>query len=207
MWRSGNLLELALATNPHQDVMHLNLFASNTSWRFEFQGKTIVIQVEDAAFSLLWRRSAWWEHRIWTSKCLKFASQLVCCSLDGHARAMPAEWEQSLLAQQALVMHSEICLGNRVAMANVQEAIHVRVREGRHEFVLAWTASIQLENLHLFPLSLHIFLKLLQKVSPFGVPFCAFGCHLHPLRCKTATLSRGRMSLPANTRKQVSAPL
>ena len=51
-------------------------------------------------------------------------------------------------------------------MADVQQAIHVRIRESTHELLAAAVRSITFEDLLLLPLLLHISFNLLKQVSP-----------------------------------------
>lgn len=53
--------------------------------------------------------------------------------LDGHARAVEGEGEEHLLALQAVVRGCELQLGQAESVAEVEHAVHVRVREVAEE--------------------------------------------------------------------------
>ena len=58
---------------------------------------------------------------------------LVRGRLDGHARAVEREGEEGLVALEAMVCGRELELGQREGVAEVQHAVHVRVREVTEE--------------------------------------------------------------------------
>ena len=69
--------------------------------------------------------------------------ELVGGGLDGHAGAVEGEGEQHVLAAVALELRPEDGLGQAEGVADVQHAVHVRVRE-RHDELVVGTVDARL---------------------------------------------------------------
>ena len=112
-----------------------------------------------------------------------FADQLVCRSADRHTRAVECPWKESTLAAHALVSRRKLDLGQRERMAQVQAAIHVRIRNRRKELgvlgpdllgrhitelrLIHW--SVDVEHMLCGPLVLVPLLESTQRVTLRGV--------------------------------------
>mmetsp|Transcript_23383 Transcript_23383/g.73198 ORF Transcript_23383/g.73198 Transcript_23383/m.73198 type:complete len:259 (-) Transcript_23383:34-810(-) len=96
--------------------------------------------------------------------------QLVRTGLDGHPRAVEGEGEERVLAAEAVVRARELQLGQAEGMAEVQEAVHVGIREVAIELVvrvgLHAGGSVHLEHLGVIPLLLSGGLDLEEEIAP-----------------------------------------
>lgn len=89
--------------------------------------------------------------------------------LDGHAGAVEALREEHILATQSVVRRCKLQLGQGEGVAQVQHAIHIRVREGAKELfggaAAALRRRIDVKRLGGLPLGLSCSLQRQQQVA------------------------------------------